>query len=56
MLFGPVLGHGICATIRIPCDCAECKYILDKPWIHGLAPQKKLRYQTVTYLSYWPVI
>ena len=40
MRFDPKMGHGICAISHIPCDYAKCKYIPDKPWIHGLTPQK----------------
>ena len=36
ILFDPKLGHGICVICRIPCACAECTYMLDKLWIHGL--------------------
>ena len=44
MRFDPKLGYGICAIRRIPCFCAACKYMLDKPWITGLTPEKQPRY------------
>ena len=44
MRFDPKMGYGICATLRIPCACYECTYMLDKPWIHGLKPQKQTNY------------
>ena len=40
MRFDQKLGHGICAIIRIPCACAACTYMLDKPCITGSKPEK----------------
>ena len=34
--FDPKLGNGICAILRIPCDCVACTSMLDKPWIYGI--------------------
>ena len=31
MIFDPKLVHGTCEIVYIPCDCAECTSMLDKP-------------------------
>ena len=56
MQFDPKLGHDVCAICRIPCACAECKSILDQPWIRGLTPQQQPRFQPVIEFTYWQVI
>ena len=56
MQFDPKMVHGIWAIRRIPCACALCTYMLDKPWIPGLTPQQQPRYQTITNFYYWPVL
>ena len=56
MVFDQKLGHGIFAIRRIPCACAECIYMLEKPWILGLTPQQQPRYQTFVDFTYWPVL
>ena len=50
------LGHCICAIRSIPFVCDECTYILDKPWINSLTPQKQLSYQPVIDCNYLPVL
>ena len=47
MRFDTKLGHGIFAIIRIHYACDKLTPILDKPFIHGLTPQKQLCYQPV---------
>ena len=32
--FDTKLGHGICAIIRIPCDCVEFTSMIDQPCIY----------------------
>ena len=54
--FCPKLGHGICATIHISCDCAECTSMLDKPWIYGITSKEQSLYQPVTNCTYRPVL
>ena len=54
--FGPNLGHGICAIIRIPCACVACTSMLDKHWISSIQSTKQARYQPVTNFTYWPVL
>ena len=56
LCFVKKLGHGICATFRIPCDCVTCTSMLDKPWISGITSKKEARYQPVTSCTYWPVL
>ena len=44
--FDPKMGRGTCTMLHIPCDCAECTSILEKPWIFYLTPyriQKSLK-------------
>ena len=38
--FDPKLGHGICATLRIPCSCIVCTSMIDQPFMYG-TPLKK---------------
>ena len=54
--FDITLGHGICAILHILCACVECTFMLDKPWIPGLTPNKQLCYWPVTDCSESPVI
>ena len=34
---------GICAILRIPCDCVVCTSMLDKPWTSGTSSEKQER-------------
>ena len=43
----PKLLHGTRAIRHIPCDCATCTYMLDKPWTPGLPPHQHPRFQPV---------
>ena len=54
--FGPKLGNGVCAILRIPCDCFSCTSILDKTCIYGIPSEKKERYKPVNKCAYWPVL
>ena len=39
--FYPKLGHGICATRRIPCACVSCISMIDQPCISGIPSKNK---------------
>ena len=54
--FDPKLGNGVCAIIRIPCDCVACTSMLDKPWISGIPSDEHERYKPTTKCSYWSVL
>ena len=41
----PKLGHVKCAIIHIPCPYIACTNMLDKPWVIGSDPIRKLCYQ-----------
>ena len=56
IIFDTKLVHGICAIFRIPCAYSACTYMLYKPWIPDLAPEKQPRYRPVIDCSYWPVL
>ena len=56
MLFDIELRHGICAIHLIPCACDECKYMLDKPWVHGLTQKQQPHYQHIIDCFYWKVL
>ena len=56
MRFDPKLEHVIFTILHITCAYAECKYMLNKPWIIGLTPKQQPRYQPVNDCSYWPVV
>ena len=34
--FDPKLGNGVCAILRIRCDCVACTSMLDKYWMYGI--------------------
>ena len=48
MWFDPKLGYGKCTIFHIPCACAECTYMLDKPWVNGFLTHQQPGYQSVT--------
>ena len=54
--FDPTLGNGVCAILRIPCACVACTSMLEKPWIHGIPPDKQESYKPGAKCTYWPVL
>ena len=54
--FDPELGMGLCAILRIPCECVACTSMLDKPWISGISLDKQDRSKPLTKCTYWPVL
>ena len=54
--FYPKRGHGICAFLRILCDCGACTPMLDQTWVSGIPSKKQAHYQPLIYCTYWPVL
>ena len=52
----PKLGNGKCEIRQIPCAWIACTNMLDKPWVIGSDPTRKLRYQPVEDYKYCPVL
>ena len=54
--FYPKLGNGVCSIRRIPCACAACKSILDKPGISVIPSYEQEHYKPVTKCTHWLVL
>ena len=54
MLLDPKISHGTCVIHWIPCDCAVCASMLDKPWNAGVLPSKQPHYQKDNILHILP--
>ena len=56
MRLHPKTGHVTCTIRQIPCDCAACMSMVDKPFIPGFSPQQQPHYQPETEFIYCPVL
>ena len=54
--FDQKLGNGLCAVLRIPCDCVACTAMLYKSCIYSIPSYEKERYKPVTKCNYWTVL
>ena len=54
--FNLKLGNGVCAIIRISCNCVACTSMIYKHWISGIPPDKQEHYKPVINCTYWLVL